>query len=80
MRQNITVALDKALVLKLRLIAAERATSISAMLSAELTRIVEQSEGFAAARRHALADLDEGFDLGGRTLPRDELHDREAFR
>lgn len=80
MRQNITVALDKALVLKLRLIAAERATSISAMLSAELTRIVEQSEGFAVARRHALADLDQGFDLGGRTLSRDELHDREALR
>jgi predicted transcriptional regulator len=80
MRQNITVALDKALVRKLRVIAASRSTSISGMLSEELKRIVEQSERYETAMRSALADLDQGFDLGGRPAARDELHDREVLR
>jgi predicted transcriptional regulator len=80
MRQNITVTLDKDLLGKLRVIAAARATSVSGLLRAELTRIVEQHDQFEAAKRRALADLDQGFDLGGRPTSRDELHDREALR
>jgi hypothetical protein len=80
MRQNITVAIDKSLVRKLRVIAASRSTSISGMLSEELKRIVEQSERYDTAKRSALADLDQGFDLGGMPATRDELHDREGLR
>ncbi len=80
MRQNSSIVLGKALLSKLRLIAAERTRSIRPMLSAEPERIVEQSDAFEAARRHALVDLDQGFDLGGRIASRDALHDREALR
>jgi predicted transcriptional regulator len=44
MRQNLTVSLDKQLVRKLRVIAAERSTSISGLLSDELRRLVERAE------------------------------------
>lgn len=88
MRQNITVSVEKELAGKLRAIAAARATSISAMLSDELRRIVEQAERFEVARRRALADLERGFDFGlargagGAWRPpgRDALHDRAALR
>ncbi|MFE8033163.1 hypothetical protein [Thiohalocapsa marina] len=65
---------------KLRVIAASRSTSISGMLSEELARIVERNEHYEAAKRIALADLEQGFDLGGRPAARAELHDREALR
>jgi predicted transcriptional regulator len=80
MRQNITVNLDKDLVGRLRVIAAARGTSITGLLRAELKRIVERHEQFDAARRRALADLDRGFDLGGKPASREALHDREALR
>ena len=80
MRQNLTVSLDKTLLQKLRVIAAERSTSISRLVSDELVGIVEQSERFENARRRALQDLEAGYRLGGRSASRDALHDREALR
>jgi predicted transcriptional regulator len=80
MRQNLTVSLDKQLVQKLRVIAAERSTSISGMLSDELRRIVERSEQYNNAKRRALEALATGLHLGGRPATRDELHDRQALR
>jgi predicted transcriptional regulator len=79
-RRNITLAVDPDLIGKLKTIAAERGTSVSGLLRGELQRIVERNERFEQARRRALADLDAGFDLGGRSSSRDELHDREALR
>ena len=80
MRQNITLALDQALIGKLKTLAADRQTSVSGLLRAELERLVERSERFEQARRNALAHLDAGFDLGFRPDGRDTLHDREALR
>lgn len=80
MRQNLTVSLDKALLQKLRVIAAERSTSISRLVAEELEGIVEQSERFENARRRALQDLEAGYRLGGQSASRDALHDREALR
>ena len=76
MKQNITLSLDKDLIKRARLIAAQRSTSISQLLSDELSRIVERAEAYELARRAALADLEKGFHLGGRPAPRDELHER----
>ena len=76
MRQNLTVSLDKQLIQKLRVIAAERSTSISRMLSDELRRIVERSEQYQNAKRRALETLETGLHLGGKPATRDELHDR----
>jgi len=40
----------------------------------------EDEDHFLAAKRDALADLEQGFDLGGHPATRDALHDREALR
>ncbi len=80
MRQNLTVSLDQQLVRKLRVIAAERSTSISGLLSDELRRLVERAEQYDNARRRALAVLATGLPLGGQPATRDELHDRQALR
>lgn len=80
MRQNISISIDEDLAGRLRALAAARSTSISAMLSEELRRIVSHAEAFENARRQALADLDAGLDLGGRPATRDDLHDRAGLR
>lgn len=76
MRQNLTVSLYKALIGQLKIIAAQRSTSISGMLSDELRAIVERDEQYLGAKRRALAMLDQGLHLGGVPAARDELHER----
>jgi hypothetical protein len=75
-RQNVTVQLDKELIQKARVVAAKRGTSISGLLARELEKIVGEDEGYEAARRSALAFLEQGFHLGARKVNRDELHER----
>ena len=76
MKQNITLKLDKDVLQLARVLAAQRSTSISQMLSDELTRLVKRAEAYESARRAALIDLERGFSLGGKRTPRDELHER----
>jgi predicted transcriptional regulator len=76
-RRNITVTLDEDLIRKVRMLAARRNRSISALLREELSRLVAEDEAYAAARRAALERLRRGAHLGGGPLPaRDELHER----
>jgi len=76
MRQNLTVSLEKGLIRQLKVIAAQRATSISGMLSDELRTIVDRDTQYQDARRRALATLAKGLHLGGEPASRDELHER----
>jgi predicted transcriptional regulator len=76
MRQNLTVSLEKGLIRQLKVIAAQRATSISGMLSDELRTIVDRDTQYQDARRRALATLDKGLHLGGEPASRKELHER----
>ncbi len=76
MKQNITLALDRDLLRKARVMAAERGTSISRLLADELSRIVADADRYAAAKDQALQDLAKGHHLGGRPADRDELHER----
>ncbi len=57
--------------------AAHEGTSISALLSARLEKMVRERKAYEAARKRALARLKEVFELGW-TPPRsrDELHER----
>jgi hypothetical protein len=77
MKANITLKLDKDLLRKARVLAAEEDTSVSALLAAKLEEAVREREGYEQAKRRALAILRKGFDLGY-TPPasRDELHER----
>lgn len=77
MKQNVTVSLDKQTLLKARMIAVKRGTSISGLLAQQIQDLVGEEEAYERAERQALAFLEEGFSLGGviRTS-RDELHER----
>jgi hypothetical protein len=77
MKSNVTLKLDADLLREARIMAASEGTSVSAMLSARLEKMVRERKGFEHARRRAVARLKEGFDLGW--MPpssRDELHER----
>lgn len=76
MKQNITISLERELIRRARVLAAQRDTSVSRLLADELTRVVEQAGRRESAKRQALADLDRGFRLGGRPASREELHER----
>ena len=77
MKQNITLRIDKDLIRKAKVLAAQRQTSVSQMLSQELRKIIEDAEQYELAKRRALADLTTGFHFGGRiTASREELHER----
>jgi hypothetical protein len=78
-RQNITLSLPKEVLLKVKLIAVRRQTSVSGLLTETLERLVEREEAYAHARRRHLEWLRRGADLGtaGQVpVSRDELHER----
>jgi predicted transcriptional regulator len=76
-KQNVTISLDKDLIRKAKVLAAQRDTSLSRMLSDELASAVEKAERYDQARRKALADLAAGFHLGGKIrATREEWHAR----
>lgn len=81
MKQNITLALDQEILKAARALAAQRGTSISAMLADELHMKVEQQHHYEHSKQIALAMLDPGFSLGGQGIVnREMLHDRTALR
>lgn len=77
MKTNITLKLDSGLVREARILAAQRDTSISAMLGSQLEELLRGRKAYERARRRALARLREGMNL--RWTPptsRNELHER----
>ena len=77
MNQNITLSVDQHLLRKARLFAAQRGTSISAMLTEELRKVVADDETYLSAKARATARLRAPFHLGGgKMASRDSLHER----
>ena len=77
--RNVTLALPEELLRRLKILAAQRDTSISALLTTVLSELVDQEDGYAEARDATIRDLERGYDLGTRgqiTWTRDSLHDR----
>jgi len=75
-RQNLTVQLDRDTVRKAKILAARRGTSVSGLVAAQISESVQAEDAYEAARRSALELLERGFHLGGKSLSRDELHER----
>jgi hypothetical protein len=77
MKTNITLKLDRDLLRRAKILAAEKDTSVSALVTEQLERAVRDRDGYEQARKRALVILKKGFDLGY-TAPksRDELHER----
>ena len=77
MKTNITLKLDKDLLRRVRVLAAERDTSVSGLLTEQLERTVRDREQYEAAKKRALSILKKGFDLGYKPpSSRDEMHER----
>ena len=64
--QNLTLKLQTETVRKVKVIAAERGTSISSLLAEKLEELVGEDAEYQAARRRALEWLAQGWHLGGR--------------
>ncbi len=79
MKQNVTLALSAETIRRLKVLAAERDSSISRMLTEQLEELLDRETGYDRARRQALRDLEHGWELGlgdKVTWSRDELHER----
>lgn len=77
--QNITLAISKDILLKIKVIAAKRGTSISGFLTQTLEELVAREEGYQTAQRRHLATLNSGLSLGTNgtvSWTRAELHER----
>jgi predicted transcriptional regulator len=77
--RNITLAVPDRLLRKVKVLAAQRHTSVSRLLTETLQALVDRHDDFEAARRRSLARLERNLDLGtgGRpTWRRDDLHAR----
>lgn len=73
--RNITLKLPAETLRKAKILAAERGTSISALLAEKIEELAGEDEQYEAARRHALRWLDRGWKLDGRPASRDHLHE-----
>ncbi len=77
MKQNVTLSINKDLIRKAKILAAQKQTSISGMLSQELHKIIDDSEEYELFKRKALININQGFHLGGKiVVSREELHER----
>ncbi len=77
--QNVTLALPRVLLRKVKHLAVEKETSISRLLVEALEELVRQDDAYEEARVRALESLNQPRDLGtgGKiTWTRDELHER----
>jgi hypothetical protein len=77
MKQNITISLEKELLKKAKILAAQKETSITRLLGEELKQLVQKEERYQRAQKKALTYLNSGFHLGGRIrVKREDLHVR----
>lgn len=77
--QNITLRLPRALLKRAKRVAADRDTSVSALMAEALGRLTDEDRRYAAARRRALAALRTPRSLGTggrRSWSREDLHER----
>lgn len=77
--QDITLAIPREVLVKVKVIAARRQTSVSRMLTQMLERLVQQEDAYDRASRRHVCSLEAGPDLGTHgqiVTTRDELHER----
>lgn len=77
--QNITLAIPKDILRKARILAIQKNTSLSGLLTQTLTELVAHQETYDEARRRNLELLNTGLDLGTEgkiSWKRQDLHER----
>ena len=79
--QNITLAIPKNLLRKAKILAIQRNTSLSGLLTQTLADLVSRQESYEQARQRNLEMLNSGYDLGTQgNIPwsRQDLHERQS--
>ncbi len=78
--QNITLSIPKDILQKVKLLAVQRRTSVSGLLTQTLERLATQEDAYVTAQQRHLQLLEQGADLGthGQILTRrEDLHERD---
>jgi hypothetical protein len=81
--QNITLAIPKDILRKAKILAVQRNTSLSGLLTQTLAELVSREDGYQQAKRRNLEMLKSGFDFGTQgniTWKREDLHERRSGR
>ena len=76
MTKNVTLRLDEAILREARHQAVEADKSLSQWVAELISLEVGRGKAYEAARRRAIKRMEKGFPLGGKPIPRDELHER----
>jgi hypothetical protein len=77
--QNVTLAIPRHILRKAKILAVQKNTSLSGLLTQTLTNLVEHQEAYEQARLRNLEILKSGLDLGTKgtiTWKREALHER----
>ncbi len=76
-KQNITLSLPKSVLRRMKLLAAQRQSSVSRLLTQAVEKMLEEETEYEPARKRQTANLEKGFNLGFRKpANRNELHER----
>jgi hypothetical protein len=76
MTKNITLRLDEGILKEARHRAVEADQSLSQWVTGLITREVGNDEAYERAKKRAIRRMRKGFPMGGKPIPRDELHER----
>jgi hypothetical protein len=80
-KQNVTLSLSKQTLQKAKVLAAQRDTSISGLLTQQIEELVGKNDAYEQAKTRALAMLRSGFTFSSiEHMTREELHDRKSLR
>jgi predicted transcriptional regulator len=73
---NITLKLDEKLIGRVKHIAVDEDTSVSAWVAGLIESALRDRDAYEAARKGALKDLDQPLHVGGSPIKWEELHQR----
>ncbi|MBA7636636.1 hypothetical protein ES703_44257 [subsurface metagenome] len=76
MTRNVTIRLDEAILKRCRHAAVEEDKSLSEWIRGILIRTLSERTDWVILMKRAIKRLDEGFNLGGRPLSREEVYER----
>jgi len=75
--QNITLSLPKSTLRRVKILAVQRQSSVSRLLTRAVEKMLEEETDYAIARKRQTLLLEKGFNLGfHKSSSRDELHER----
>jgi hypothetical protein len=80
-KQNLTLSLNVTTIKKAKVLAAQRGTSVTGLITQQIEELVEKCDSYELAKAQALALLRAGFGFEGiQHMTKDEIHDRKNFR